>query len=145
MATDELTEEYGDYLVYNSDTETYTMKYPISDNQAAKELIGGIDDSEIARDYSGYTHPNLHRRIYEPYQIWKDENGYAGKEDTSELFGEFLSYLEDERAKIDEDLSDDELKSMYGYTYTLKISGVNSYRHTEMYVHNEESTTSEIP
>lgn len=61
------------------------------------------DDSDISHDDVGFTHPNLHRRIYTP-----------------------------------PDATDNK-------TYKIGIFGVDSYRTTETYIHDEESTTSEVP
>lgn len=62
-----------------------------------------IDKTAQAKDDVGFTHPNLHRRIYTPPD------------------------------------------GSINHKYELGIQGVCSYRTTETILHDEESTTSEIP
>lgn len=62
-----------------------------------------------ARDALGFTHPNLHRRVFPQSESTVGEYEYVGR------------------------------------TYQLMIQGNNSYRTTTMYVHDENSTESEIP
>lgn len=63
---------------------------------------------DLERDSTGYTAPNLHRRI-DPSQ-------------PSEGSGEVSPR-----------------------TYVIQISGVCSYRTTQLHVHDEDSRTSEVP
>lgn len=62
-----------------------------------------IDKAAKAKDDAGFTHPNLHRRVYTPPE------------------------------------------GSLNHKYELGIQGVCSYRTTEILIHDEESTTSEIP
>ena len=65
------------------------------------------DEEALNKDRTGYTHPNLHRRI---------------RTDRSKGEGEYLPR-----------------------EYNLSVRGVNSYRGTEMFMHNEEATDTEVP
>lgn len=47
--------------------------------------------------------------------------------------------------RIDEDLTVLQPDEVAKDTYSLQVSGLNSYRNTEHYYHDEDSTTSEIP
>ena len=47
--------------------------------------------------------------------------------------------------RIDEDLAVLQPDQIQKDTYTLLVAGTNSYRATEHYYHDEDSTTSEIP
>jgi len=89
---------------------------------------------DIVRDESGITKPNLHRRIDEdPTQVWT--NCLLMTQDDCIL-----------ETQNNYDLAVDvELDGEHGVYHTLAVNAVNSYRISRQSVHDEDSTTSEIP
>lgn len=89
---------------------------PTAQGPATKIESGS--DEEKKDQQTGYTNPNLHRRIVEGEDVSSDDKSF-------ELSGYSGSSL--------------------SLSYKLGVHGTNSYRTTEYVVHDEDSTTSEIP
>lgn len=115
-------------LTYGVDHKAYTATGQGS-STVIQDSSGTILDADAYdRDINaGFTNPNLHRRvdIQDPPELVPDPNY-----DPTDPESVDRSYLNKELAphKID-----------------IAIRGTNSYRTTTYTVHNEESTTTEIP
>lgn len=92
---------------------------PIYDSAVAQPLTS----EDAARDKLGFTNPNLHRRL--------DNKDHSDSASTMKVTPKSQSIPKG--AELD-------LRN-----YTLQIHKVNSYRTVEYILHDEDSTTSEIP
>ena len=90
--------------------------------------------ADIIKDNQGITKPNLHRRIDKDLDVTYEDFELLTAED------EILATPEDE-----------DLVSSVGVPnegevdFTLSVQAVNSYRTTSRVLHDEESTTDEVP
>jgi len=78
-------------------------------------------EDDVLNEKSGFTYPNLHRRVYQ-----YDQNKDSSTED----------YLSDEQ-KVQGELEPRK--------YELSVAGKESFRFVDITTHDEESRTSEIP
>lgn len=85
-----------------------------------------VDQDAYDKDVIGFTNPNLHRRVNPQEPPEPTDPNYDPKDPTS----------------VDRSYLNRELKPR---EYELEIQGVHSYRTTTMFVHDEESITTEIP
>lgn len=89
---------------------------------------------DLVRDAVGITYPNLHRRI---------------DTDLSATISEFYLTTEDGYRLTTEDgfqlLGTSYEPAPGSESYILSVAGVSSFRTTERKIHDEDSTTSEIP
>ena len=85
-----------------------------------------VDQAEYERDEFGLTNPTLHRRVDPQEPPAPEDPNYDPTDPTSVN----RAYLNKEIAPRD---------------YDITLQGVNSYRTTTHTVHDEESTTVEIP
>lgn len=118
LATPEEIEREDDYYVIVTD--------------GGLPLLTDSEEDEIAPNVNlGYTHPNLHRRIDLDAVPTLDELVAAGIDPTTHRYP-FVYYKED--------------GTPYRPSIALGVwDGINSYRTTTTYIHDEESTTCEIP
>lgn len=95
--------------------------------------------ADIIKDNSGITKPNLHRRIDNDLTVVLSGGGAEVCNLVTEL-GEVIAVDENYVLAV-EVSSDMEVPA----TYALSVGGVNSFRHADYKVHNEDSTTTEVP
>ena len=95
--------------------------------------------ADIIKDNSGITKPNLHRRIDNDLTVILSDEGTTVANIVTEL-GDIIA-LDDEFVLAVEVSSDIEVPA----TYALTVGGVNSFRCADYSIHNEDSTTSEVP
>lgn len=125
---------------------------------------------DIAKDDAGITHPNLHRRIDD--EIGSNSQIFIGDGHTKSFqliyigtFDEIISVTINNRAVSNYSVNENIITFMTApkldatiivtftfiqgeekcNTYSLLVSGVNSYRRIGYQYHDENSTTSEIP
>ena len=91
------------------------------------------NSEDLIKDAQGVTDPNLHRRItagyieYNDYILSTPDSYEIATPDGYSLVATVADYFPGDTQ------------------YALVVQAVNSYRTTEHIVHNEDSTTSEIP
>lgn len=90
---------------------------------------------DIARDQSGITNPNLHRRIDVITSATISEDTVLMTENYFDLMTEDGYVL----------ISEVDYPSNLADTHSVLVGGVSSYRNTTTVTHDEESDDSEIP
>ena len=90
-------------------------------------------EEDLQRDAVGITNPNLHRRIDQDLSFITEEAVLSTEED------EIIGTNNDECIGVP-------VRAEGGKSeYTLTVSGVNSFRTTNHIIHDEDSTTEEVP
>lgn len=90
--------------------------------------------ADLIKDADGITKPNLHRRINSDLDYSLIDCDLLTEE------GFILATAEDE-----EMISPVEVPNEGEVDYTLSVQAVNSYRTTSRVLHDEDSTTDEVP
>ena len=113
-----------------TDSDGVVHKYPVlgqGPHRVVMKADGTIlDQDAYDRDVVGYTNPDLHRRV----------DPQKPPEPTDP------NYDQDDPKSVDRSYLNQEIEPR---KYELGIQGVHSYRTTTYTVHDEESTTTEIP
>lgn len=133
--------------------------------QTAQGPAVPANEQDLAKDAFGITDPNLHRRLSNgsysppvppppppptgPYQIMSEDGFVILSEDGFIILSDGVDEDEETLADITEVMTDTIVDGdgdvMYPSDYVVSVAGVNSFRLTKHLVHDEDSTTDEVP
>ena len=150
LATSEdLIQEGYDWYLANGTYDWYLVTTPDQYHPTSLEITVDSGEHWVPNIEFGYTNPNLHRRIDQDYSIPADSNYLLAR------YQDYNKHLVDIRTPENKNIVTEDSEPLLGpyiehgdaykQTFQIGVWGYNSYRTTQTYIHDEESTTCEIP